>query len=58
MTCPVCGEKAGVIDVVSEIDCTYRRRKCVKCGYSFYTEEVEIGKKPPEGFFKKRRGER
>ena len=54
MTCPVCGGKTRVVDVVTEVDCTYRRRKCTECGYRFFTEETEIGEKAPDGFYRKR----
>lgn len=55
MTCPVCGGKTRVITNVSEPDCIYRRRKCKECGYSFYTEEVELGEKAPKGFYGKKK---
>lgn len=54
MTCPVCGGKTRVVDVVTEVDCTCRRRKCTECGYRFFTEETEIGEKAPKGFYKRR----
>ena len=41
MNCPMCGEKAKTIDVVTEIDCTYRRKKCTNCGHNFFTEETD-----------------
>lgn len=54
MTCPVCGGKTRVVDVVTEVDCTCRRRKCTECGYRFFTEETGIGEKAPKGFYKRR----
>lgn len=54
MTCPVCGGKTRVVDVVSDPDCVYRKRKCPKCGYRFFTNEIETGEKAPEGFYKRR----
>lgn len=41
MTCPCCGGKTAVVDVCTEVDVIYRRRKCTECGHGFYTEEVE-----------------
>lgn len=41
MTCPVCGGKTAVVDTLTEVDVIYRRRKCISCGCSFTTEEVE-----------------
>ena len=41
MTCPVCGEKATVINSASDCECVYRRRRCVECGHIFTTTEQE-----------------
>lgn len=41
MTCPVCGGKTKVVDVVTIVDCNYRRRKCICCNYVCKTIEVE-----------------
>ena len=41
MTCPVCGGKTKVVDVVTIVDCNYRRRKCVNCKYICKTIEIE-----------------
>lgn len=41
MTCPVCGGKTKVVDVVTIVDCNYRRRKCISCNYISKTKEIE-----------------
>lgn len=41
MTCPMCGERTHVHGSARECDVIYRRRKCLKCNYAFYTEEIE-----------------
>lgn len=41
MTCPICGGETKVVDSRSELDCVHRRRVCVKCKYSFMTNEIE-----------------
>ena len=41
MTCPVCGGKTEVRDSYSEVDVIYRKRRCVECGHTFTTEEIE-----------------
>lgn len=47
MTCPVCGSKTKVIDTCNTIDVIYRKRRCVSCGYTFNTEEVETDNPMP-----------
>ena len=41
ITCPICGGEAWVKGVEGDCGATYRRRKCVDCGHSIYTEETE-----------------
>ena len=41
MTCPYCEGKTKVVDTVCDVDCVYRERKCVTCGYRFLTTETE-----------------
>lgn len=59
MTCPVCGGKTAVVDTCTEVDVIYRRRRCVNCGCSFTTEEVECKMDEPIHVmrYKKRKGE-
>lgn len=42
MICPLCDSNTRVIDSHKIIDHVVRVRKCEKCDYRFYTEEVEI----------------
>lgn len=43
MKCPKCEiGKTKVITSRSIYEATYRQRQCSKCGYEFYTEEIEI----------------
>lgn len=43
MTCPVCKGKIRVTDVTHTSDNeTYRQKRCVKCGHTFYTVEFEV----------------
>ena len=39
MVCPLCWSPSQVTDSIAEKDAIHRRRKCKKCGYSFYTTE-------------------
>ena len=39
MECPVCGEKSIVMETRKTFESVHRRRKCVKCGHLFYTQE-------------------
>ena len=56
MTCPICGGETKVVDSRSEPDCVHRRRVCVKCKYSFMTNEIEDDlRKRLEEFKKKRK---
>lgn len=41
MTCPICGGETKVVDSRSELDCVYRRRRCLDCEYRFTTREIE-----------------
>ena len=41
MTCPVCGEKTTVVESVADIECVYRKRRCLECGHTFTTTEQE-----------------
>lgn len=40
MKCPLCKEKTTVIESRAGNGKRYRCRRCKKCGYVFYTEEV------------------
>lgn len=43
MVCPECGGKVHAPDIVHTPDNeTYRKRKCVDCGFIFYTVEYEV----------------
>ena len=41
MDCPVCCGGTKVIDSRPEEDCVNRRRKCLLCGYTFGTVEID-----------------
>lgn len=41
MTCPKCNEKTKVIDSQNEDSCVRRRHSCTKCGYRFWTVEID-----------------
>lgn len=41
MACPVCGEKAEVIDSRSDGESVTRKRKCLGCSYRFHTVEID-----------------
>ena len=45
MDCPVCGGMTRVIDSVSDCESVYRRRRCLKCDYRFFTTETESDNK-------------
>ena len=44
MTCPECGGKTKVVDIVHNPDAyeDYRKRVCKDCDYTFYTIEYDI----------------
>lgn len=42
MTCPICEERTKVVDTVHCPDRDYRKHKCPACGYTFFTEELEV----------------
>jgi transcriptional regulator NrdR family protein len=39
MKCPECGGKTKVENTKSDEWHVYRQRRCIKCGFRFYTEE-------------------
>lgn len=41
MECPVCCGATKVIDSRPEEDCVNRRRKCIECGHTFGTVEID-----------------
>lgn len=41
VTCPVCGGETRVTSSRSDCESVQRRRKCVDCGYKFFTSEYE-----------------
>ena len=41
MICPICGDIVRVYYTKAETDCIRRKRKCVGCGFSFYTVEID-----------------
>lgn len=41
LLCPVCGEKTEVLDSRSDCESVKRKRKCLECGYRFYTVEID-----------------
>ncbi len=40
MVCSKCNSKTRVIDTIATDITSIRRRKCLSCGCSFYTEEI------------------
>lgn len=42
MVCEICGGKTRVIVVVRDVDIVIRKRLCVVCGHTFYTQEIDI----------------
>lgn len=46
MTCPVCGSSKIYVIQTIQADCetVHRIRKCMDCGYKFYTSEEECKK--------------
>lgn len=42
MLCPECDSKTRVVDSRPVETLVARKRVCKSCGYSFYTEEVEV----------------
>lgn len=42
--CPVCGGKLKVVDTrhIKKDNSTVRRRRCMHCGFLFYTQEKEV----------------
>ena len=42
MTCPVCGEETKVVESAKDCETVYRKRRCVSCKHTFYTEESEV----------------
>ena len=40
MTCPMCNGKTKVVDSVATDITVIRRRKCIACNHSFYSEEI------------------
>lgn len=41
MTCPVCGGQTKITDVMMDVDCVSRERKCLSCDFKFYTTETD-----------------
>lgn len=44
MVCPICGGKSRILEVRSDGESTYRRRKCLECGETYYTSESDCTK--------------
>lgn len=44
MNCEICGSKTIVIDSRSDVDIVVRKRKCIECKHTFYTQEVDLDK--------------
>ncbi len=42
MNCPVCAGKTTVTRTVADCESVHRERKCLECGYVFYTAEYEV----------------
>ena len=42
MNCPECDSKTRVRDSRRVEMVVARKRECIKCGYSFYTQEEEV----------------
>lgn len=40
MNCPKCGSKTDVIAVQTSKDGKIRKRRCLECGYGFFTKEL------------------
>lgn len=45
MECPECGGKTVVVNSRKYAGAVYRKRKCTKCNYRFFSEEMEIDRK-------------
>ena len=41
MNCPVCAGKTKVHYCLRDCEGVYRKRKCLECGYIFFTTEIE-----------------
>ena len=41
MNCPVCAGRTIINRTVADCESVHRRRKCLDCGYIFYTAEYE-----------------
>ena len=41
MTCPVCGGESRINDSISDCEAVYRKRKCLVCNYTWFTDEYE-----------------
>lgn len=41
MKCPQCKGDVKVEYTLSDTEGVYRKRRCLKCGHTFYTSEVE-----------------
>ena len=39
--CPVCGGKTRVVDSRPDCESVKRKRKCLECGYRFFTVEID-----------------
>ncbi len=44
MECPECSNKTKVLDTRKYSGAVYRKRKCKSCGFTFWTEEIELDK--------------
>ena len=42
MDCLNCGCETKVVDSIPYADTVYRRRKCLTCGFVYWTEELEV----------------
>lgn len=42
MECPECGKNTKVLESRKYAGGVYRRRKCIECGFMFWTEEIEM----------------
>ena len=39
MLCPNCDGSVEVQETINQTRCTYRQRKCLNCGFKFYSKE-------------------
>ena len=51
MLCPNCSGKLKVLDTISSNDVNHRHRKCLECGFDFFTDEIVVERSKCEYLF-------